>query len=349
MTILINKRPVGANHKPFIIAEMSANHEQSLERALQIVEQVAKSGAEAIKLQTLKPENITLNINTNEFFITDKNNLWQGQTLFELYQKAYLPWEWHEPIFEYAKKLGLIAFSTPFDLEAVDFLESLNVPCYKIGSPENRDIPLIQKVARTKKPIIISTGMANVIELTEAVNAARAAGAKDIILLKCTSAYPSSPLETNLSTLQHMKTLFECEVGISDHSEGIGVAVASVALGASVIEKHITLTEEDTSLDSAFSLSTNQLTSLVTETTSAWQAIGSVKYGPTEAEQQSLKYRRSLYICADIKKGEAFTSQNLRSIRPSFGLAPKYYETILGRKASQDLQMGQALTWEMVV
>ncbi|MBN9287347.1 MAG: pseudaminic acid synthase [Gammaproteobacteria bacterium 39-13] len=348
MTITIANRKIGSSHKPFIIAEMSANHEQSLDRALMIVEAVAKSGADAIKLQTLKPENITLDMKSSDFFISDEKNLWSGQTLYELYQKAYLPWEWHAPIFEHAKKLGLIALSTPFDLEAVDFLESLNVPCYKIGSCENRDIPLIQKVARTGKPVIISTGMASASELAESVQAARDAGCRDLILTKCTCAYPSAPIESNLRTIPHMKELFNCEVGLSDHSEGIGVSLASVALGASVIEKHITLTDEDTSLDAVFSLTPSRLKDLVIESTRAWEALGKVQYGPTESEVASLKYRRSLYVCDDVAEGELLTHENVRSIRPSFGLAPKFHHVIIGKRASKDLKKGEALTWEMV-
>ncbi|MBS0286829.1 MAG: pseudaminic acid synthase [Proteobacteria bacterium] len=348
MTIIIENRKIGAGNKPFIIAEMSANHEQSLEKALEIVDRVAKSGADAIKLQTLKPENITLDVSSEDFYITDEKNIWSGQTLYELYQKAYLPWEWHGPIFERAQKLGLVFLSTPFDLEAVDFLESLNVPCYKIGSCENRDIPLIKKVAKTGKPLIISTGMASVIELSESIQAAREAGCKDIILLKCTCAYPSQPSESNLRTLEHMKKLFNCEVGISDHSEGIGVSVASVALGASVIEKHIKLSDDDTSLDATFSLTPQELGQLVVESKRAWQAIGDVQYGPSESELNSLKYRRSLYVCEDINQGEVFTEKNVKSIRPSFGLAPKYYEVILGKKALKPLKKGEALNWEVV-
>lgn len=348
MSISIRHKKIGSGEKPFIIAEMSANHEQSLERALMIVEAVAKTGADAIKLQTLKPENITLDVKSNDFFISDEKNLWSGQTLFELYQKAYLPWEWHAPLFEHAKKLGLIALSTPFDLEAVDFLEALDVPCYKIGSCENRDIPLIQKVARTGKPVIISTGMATASELAESVQAAREAGCRDLILTKCTCAYPSAPSECNLMTLSHMKALFDCEVGLSDHSEGIGVAIASVALGATVIEKHVTLAEGDTSLDAAFSLTPTQLTDLVKESARAWEALGKVHYGPTGSEMGSLKYRRSLYVCTDIAQGELFTSENIKSIRPSFGLAPKFQQVVIGKRARKALKKGEALTWEMV-
>lgn len=348
MSFTIQNKQVGVGHKPFIIAEMSANHEQSLEKALNIVEQVAKTGADAIKLQTLKPENITLDVKSDDFYICDANNLWHGQTLYELYQKAYLPWEWHAPIFEHAKKCGLIALSTPFDLEAIDFLESLNVPCYKIGSCENRDIPLIQKAAKTGKPLIISTGMASVAELAEAVQAAREVGCKEITLLKCTCAYPSDPKESNLNTLPHMRSLFNCEVGISDHSVGIGVSIASVALGASIIEKHITLSENDTGLDVAFSLTPFELEILVRETRRAWESLGEIHYGPSSSEIGSLKYRRSLYICQDMAQGEVFTQENIRSIRPSFGLPPKFYQTVLGKKAQRDLKKGEALCWEMV-
>ncbi|MGD9592593.1 MAG: pseudaminic acid synthase [Candidatus Berkiella sp.] len=348
MSIFIENKSIGANQKPFIIAEMSANHEQSLDKALAIVEQVANSGADAIKLQTLKPENITLDIDSSDFYISDENNLWTGQTLFNLYQKAHLPWEWHAPIFEHAKKLGLIAFSTPFDLDAVDFLESLNVPCYKIGSCENRDIPLIQKVAKTGKPVIISTGMASVVELAESVQAAREAGCADLVLLKCTCAYPSLPIENNLRTIQHMKALFNCEVGLSDHSEGIGVAVASVALGATIIEKHVKLVDDEVSLDASFSMPTTELNQLVIETKRAWEALGEIHYGPSESEINSLRYRRSLYIAQDIKQGELFTMHNVKSIRPGFGLAPKYLEVVIGKKAIKDVRKGEALNWDMV-
>lgn len=344
----ILERKIGVTQKPFIIAEMSANHDQSLETALAIVEAVAKTGADAIKLQTLKPENITLNIKTNEFFISDEDNLWHGQSLYELYQKAYLPWEWHQPIFERAKSLGMIAFSSPFDLDAVDFLESLDVPCYKIGSAENRDIPLIQKAASTKKPLIISTGMATALELAESVEAARSAGCQDLALLKCNCSYPTNPNETHLRTIPHMRDLFGCEIGLSDHSEDIGVAVASVALGASIIEKHVTLAEADDTLDSAFSLGPQNLQRLVACANQAHEALGKIHYGPTEAEERSLRYRRSLYVSQDIKMGDTISADNIKSIRPSLGLPPKFYHMILGRKAKKDLKLGEPLQWEMV-
>lgn len=348
MPVVIQNKTIGLNYKPFIIAEMSANHEQSLEKALAIVEGVAKTGADAIKLQTFRPESMTLDVRSPDFFIGDKNNLWHGQTLYELYQKAYLPWEWHAPIFARAKELGLIALSTPFDPSAVDFLETLDVPCYKIGSCENKDIPLIQKAAKTGKPLIISTGMATVIELAEAVQAAREAGCQDLTLLKCTCAYPSDPKESNLRTLVHMKELFNCEVGISDHSEGIGVSLAAIALGATVIEKHVTLAEDDQSLDAAFSLTIEQLHNLVTESKRVWEALGEIKYGPSPSEEASLRYRRSLYVCNDVKEGEILTPENVRPIRPGFGLEPKFYSFVIGKKAQKDLKKGEPFTWDMV-
>ncbi len=348
MSINIGKISIGSNHAPFIIAEMSANHEQSLEKAISIVEQAAKAGVAAIKLQTLKPDGITLNVDTSDFQINDENNLWSGQTLYQLYQKAYLPWEWHKPIFDYAKKLGLLAFSTPFDLEAVDFLESLDVPCYKIGSCENRDIPLIEKVSSTGKPVIISSGMATPAELDDAVTAARKSGCKDLILLKCTCSYPADPEESNLRTIPHMKQLFNCEVGISDHTRGIGAALAGIALGACVVEKHFTLDKQDKSLDAVFSMDVNELSLLVTESKNAWSSLGSVKYGPTQSELNSVKYRRSLYVSAPIRAGEHFTVANTKSIRPGFGLEPKFQSIVLGKKAVRDLLPGEPLSWDVV-
>lgn len=347
MSFKIANRPIGLDQKPFIIAEMSANHEQSLDKALAIVDLAADAGVDAIKIQTLSPEKITLDVDTDDFQIPDADNLWHGQTLFQLYQKAYLPTEWHKDIFDYAKKKGLIAFSTPFDLDAVDFLESLDVPCYKIGSCENRDIPLIEKVAATGKPVIISTGMASAGELDEAVRAARNAGCEHLALLKCTCAYPADPTESNLRTLGHMRSLFECEVGISDHTRGIGAALAGVALGGTIIEKHVRA-EEDNGLDAAFSIRPNELKSLVEESATAWASLGGIKYGPTESELRSVRYRRSLYVSKNIKKGEPFDASNVQSVRPGFGLPPKYYSIVLGKKATRDIKLGEPLDWDLV-
>ena len=335
-------------HPPFIIAEMSGNHNQSLARALEIVEAAAKMGAHALKLQTYTPDTITLDIRGGEFEIKDPNSLWTGKNLYDLYKEAYTPWEWHKPLFDRANELGMMAFSSPFDETAVDFLESLNVPAYKIASFENNHIPLIKKVASTGKPIIISTGMATIAELDEAVTAARLAGCKDLTLLKCTSTYPATPANSNILTIPHLKQLFGCEVGLSDHTMGIGVAVAAVAHGATVIEKHFTLSRAEGGVDSAFSMEPHELKMLVEETKRAWESLGQVSYGPTDAERESLIFRRSIYVAKDIKAGEVFTKENIKVVRPGLGLAPKYYETILGRPTSADLKKGTPLNWEMI-
>jgi len=341
-------RKIGPNQPPFIIAEMSGNHNQSLERALEIVEAAAKAGAHALKIQTYTADTMTLNLDNKDFKIEDPESLWKGNTLYQLYQQAYTPWEWHKPIFDRARELGMIPFSTPFDETAVDFLEELDVPMYKIASFENNDIPLIKKVASTGKPMIISTGMATVAELDETVRATREAGCKDLILLKCTSTYPASPENTNILTIPHMRELFDCQVGLSDHTMGVGVAVASVALGATVIEKHFTLSRADGGVDSAFSMEPDEMKALVVETERAWQALGEVKYGPTEKEKASLKFRRSIYVAKDIKAGEKFTKENIRVIRPGYGLEPKYFEKIIGLTAKRDLKAGTPLSFDLL-
>lgn len=350
MTVLIMMKiavyPIGRAQPPFVIAEMSGNHNQSLERALAIVEAAARSGAHAIKLQTYTADTMTLPVATGEFHIDDAQSLWHGHSLHDLYQRAYTPWEWHAPIIERAHALGLIAFSTPFDETAVDFLETLDMPCYKIASFENADLPLIRKIAATGKPVIVSTGMATLAELDETVRTLREGGCNDIVLLKCTSTYPTSPENSHLRTIPHLRDLFGCEVGLSDHSLGIGVAVAAVALGATVIEKHFTLSRADGGVDSAFSMEPHEMATLVTETKRAWQALGSIHYGPTEAEKPSMRFRRSVYIAQDMQAGEVLTRENLRIIRPGFGLAPKYYETLLGRRVNRDLTMGTAMLWD---
>lgn len=339
---------IGLGHKPFIIAEMSGNHNQSLARALEIVEVAAKTGAQALKIQTYTADTMTLDLSEREFFISDSKSLWQGTSLYKLYQDAYTPWEWHAPIFERARELGMIPFSTPFDDSAVDFLESLDVACYKIASFENTDLPLIRRVAATGKPLIISTGMASIAELDETVRAAREAGCKDLILLKCTSTYPATPANTNILTIPHMRQLFNCEVGLSDHTMGVGVSVASVALGATVIEKHFTLARSDGGVDSSFSMEPAEMETLVIESERAWQSLGKVSYGATAAEQKSLQYRRTLYICQDVKAGDVLTAQNVRAIRPGLGLPPKYIDLVLGRRVSVDAPRGTALTWDII-
>ncbi len=342
------KCQIGITTQPFIIAEMSGNHNQSLDRALAIVQAAAEAGAHAIKIQTYTADTITLDVAEREFFISDKRSLWKGQSLYDLYKQAYTPWDWHEPIMNRATELGLICFSTPFDETAVDFLETLNVPAYKISSFENIHLPLITKVAETGKPLIISTGMATIAELDEAVRTARDAGCLDIILLKCTSNYPSTPDKSNILTIPHMRELFNCEVGLSDHTLGIGAAVAAVAHGATVIEKHFTLSRAEGGVDSAFSMEPAELRMLVEETERAWQSLGGVVYGPTEEEMKSLMLRRSLYVSEDMKAGDVFTKENLRCVRPGLGLAPKYYEVLLGKRVNRDVTKGKAVEWGMV-
>lgn len=339
---------IGHSAPPFIIAEMSGNHNQSLEQALAIVDAVADSGAHALKLQTYTPDTMTLDLNEREFFLADPNNHWKGNTLYQLYEKAYTPWEWHAPLFQRARSRGLVAFSTPFDSTAVDFLESLDVPVYKIASFENTDLALIRRVAATGKPVIISTGMATLAEIDEAVRAAREAGCQHLVLLKCTSSYPASPAASNLLTIPYLKSLFDCEVGLSDHTLGIGAAIASVALGASVIEKHVTLNRADGGVDGAFSLEPHELRQLVLETKTAQQALGGIQLGPLDAERASLVFRRSLYICDDLEAGERLTTKNLRAIRPGYGLAPKYLQALLGKKVSQVVKKGTALSWDLI-
>lgn len=341
-------RSIGRDHSPFIIAEMSGNHNQSLERALEIVAAAAGTGAHALKIQTYTPDTMTLDLDEREFHISDPKSPWSGTSLYKLYGEAYTPWEWHKPIFDRARELGMIAFSTPFDDTAVDFLEGLDVPCYKIASFENTDLPLIRAAAATGKPLIISTGMASVAELDETVSAARGAGCKDLVLLKCTSTYPATPANTNIRTIPHLRELFQCEVGLSDHTMGIGVSVGSVVLGASVIEKHFTLRRADGGVDSSFSMEPAEMAQLVVETERAWQALGRVCYGPTEAEKKSLQFRRSLYVVHDLKAGDVLTSENVRAIRPGLGLPAKYLHQILGKRVNRDTARGTPCDWSLL-
>lgn len=343
MIIEIAGRLIGADHPPFVIAEMSGNHNQSLERALEIVEAAAKARAHAIKLQTYTADTMTLDARGGSFEINDPNSLWSGQNLHDLYKKAYTPWEWHRPIMERARELGLICFSSPFDETAVDFLQELEVPAFKIASFENNHLPLIEKAASTGKPLIISTGMATLGELEQAVTTARDAGCEQLILLKCTSTYPATPENTNISTIPHLKQLFGAEVGLSDHTMGVGVSVASVALGATVIEKHFTLSRADGGVDSAFSLEPHELKALVVESERAWQSLGEVTYGPTDSERNSLVFRRSIYISEDIEEGELFTSKNLRIVRPGDGAPPSLFTQLIGKKARRSLKKGSPL------
>ena len=344
----IEGRGVGTGSAPLVIAEMSGNHNQSLERALEIVDAAAQSGAHALKIQTYTAETMTIDIREREFFISDEKSLWKGESLFDLYKKAYTPWEWHEAIFDRAKKHKMLAFSTPFDRTAVDFLEDLNAPCYKIASFENTDLPLIRYVAATGKPMIISTGMATFAELDETVKAARGAGCKDLILLKCTSTYPSTPDDSNILTIPEMRSRYGCEIGISDHTMGIGVSVAAVALGATVVEKHFTLQRADGGVDSAFSMEPQEMAQLVIETERAWQALGKVQTGPTAKEKASLVFRRSLYFVADVKAGEKLTPANVRAIRPGNGIAPKFYDEVIGKTAKRDIARGTPLSHDLI-
>ena len=349
-SITIGNRQVGLDHPPFVIAEMSGNHNQSLDRALAIVEAAAKAGAHALKLQTYTADTMTLDIDEGEFYIEDPNSLWKGASLHKLYQLAYTPWEWHAPIFKRANELGMLAFSTPFDESAVDFLESLDVPCYKIASFENTDLPLIRKVAATGKPMIISTGMASVAELDESVRTAREAGCKDLILLKCTSTYPATPENTNIRTIPHLRDLFGTEVGLSDHTMGTGVSVASVALGATVIEKHFTLSRAEGGVDSAFSMEPAEMASLVLESERAWQALGRITYGAASAQEEKSKvYRRSLYISRDLKAGEILDATSVRAIRPGLGLAPKFIDMVMGKAVKLDVKRGTPVSWDLLL
>jgi len=339
----IGSRCIGPDHPPLVIAEMSGNHNQSLDRALAIVDAAAEAGAHALKLQTYTADTITLNIRGGDFEIRDQGSLWAGQNLHDLYAKAYTPWEWHAPIMERAQQRGMLCFSSPFDESAVDFLEELGAPAYKIASFENNHLPLIRKAASTGKPLIISTGMASLGELEQAVNAAREAGCCDLILLKCTSTYPATPTNTNIRTIPHLRDLFGCEVGLSDHTMGVGVSVASVVLGATVIEKHFTLSRAEGGVDSAFSLEPQELALLVQESERAWQALGKVCYGPTETELKSLQFRRSIYVAADIAEGEIFTAENLRIVRPGHGAPPRFMDQLLGKRAKRKFIKGEPL------
>ena len=328
--IRFGKHSIGAGSPPIVIAEMSGNHNRSLERALEIVDAAAAAGAHAIKLQTYLPQTMTLDMRGPGFTIDDPKSLWNGRTLFELYREAHTPWEWHEPIVERAKARGIEWLSTPFDATAVDFLERLDPPAYKIASFELTDLRLIECAARTKRPLILSTGMGSVAEIDEAVRTARSAGARDIVLLKCTSTYPASPRNSNVATIPHMRALFGTEVGISDHTGGIGVAVAAATLGASVVEKHFTLRRSDGGVDSAFSLEPDELKNLVEETRRAWEGLGHISYGATEAERSSLQFRRSIYVAKDVAAGETFTEANVRVVRPGYGLEPRHLAFVLG-------------------
>jgi pseudaminic acid synthase len=345
--ISLGNSKIGASSPPFIIAEMSGNHMGSLDRALKIIKEVANTGAQAIKLQTYTADTMTIDIRGREFYIDEKSSIWNGRSLYELYAEAQTPWEWHAEIFQYARSLGLIPFSTPFDASAVDFLEELGVGLYKVASFENTDLDLIRKVALTGKPVIISTGMASVAEISDAVSTAREAGCKELILLKCTSSYPAVPDDANLLTIPHMRELFNCQVGLSDHTLGIGVTLAAIAHGATVIEKHVTLSRSDGAVDSLFSMEPNELMQLVHESDVVRRSLGAVKYGFSVREDLSASHRRSLYIVKDLKKGDAITNENLRAIRPGLGLAIKFRAELLGKRVNSDINRGTPTSWDI--
>lgn len=339
--ININGREIGPNFPPYIIAEMSGNHNGEIDRAFRLIEEAKAAGADAIKIQSYKADTITIDHDAPEFLI--HGGLWNGRRLYELYEEAHTPWEWHAPLFEKARSLGITIFSSPFDPTSVDMLEKLDTPAYKIASPEVVDLPLIEYVARTGKPMIISTGMASYEEISEAVSAARGAGAKDIILLHCTSAYPTPPDEANLSTISDLRERTGLITGLSDHTMDTLVATTAVGLGACIIEKHFTLARAEGGVDSTFSLEPGELQRLVVQSRIAWSAIGKPSYRPTKSEAGVLKHRRSLYAVKPIKAGEVFTTDNIRSIRPANGLPPKYLAEFLGKKAACDIDFGQPL------
>ncbi len=343
----IDGRQIGENEPAYIVAEMSGNHNGDMNRALSIVEVAAKVGADAIKLQIYTADTITLDCD-NEYFQTQKGSLWEGRTLHDLYKEAYTPWEWHEPLMKRAKELGLTCFSTPFDFTAVDFLEELHVPAYKIASYEIQDIPLIRKVAATGKPIIMSTGIATLEDIYTAIEACKKEGNNQIALLKCTSAYPSPYEEMNLNVIPNMKQTFGCVCGLSDHTLGTEVAVASVAIGAQIVEKHMTLRRADGGVDAAFSMEPEEFGDMVRQIRNIEAAKGRVTYDLTEKQIEGRKFGRSLFVAENIQAGEMFTPENIRSVRPANGLATKYYADVIGRKAAGDLKKGTPLSWEMI-
>ncbi len=345
-TIAINGRIIGAGHPTYIIAEVSANHHQSLEEAMQIVRAAHEAGADAIKLQTYTPD--TLTIDSDKPYFQIKGTIWEGKNLYKLYQEAYTPWEWHIPLKQLVEDLGMTFFSTPFDRSAVEFLEKLSVPAYKIASFEVVDLPLIERIAATGKPIIMSTGMANLAEIAEAVSTIRSVGNPALALLKCTSAYPSPPEEMNLRTIPHLAAAFQTPVGLSDHTLGIAVPIAAVSLGACIIEKHLTLSRAVSGPDSAFSLEPDEFRQMVEQIRIAEKALGQVSYTVSPSEEGSRAFRRSLFVVRDVKAGEQFTPDNVRSIRPADGLPPRFLPHILGRSAARDIERGTPLSWDLV-
>ncbi|GAB2915242.1 pseudaminic acid synthase [Nonomuraea fastidiosa] len=346
--ISIGGRPIGPGHPPFVVAEMSGNHNGSLERALAIVDAVADAGAHALKLQTYTPDTLTVDCDAPAFRVGDEHELWGGETLYRLFERASTPWEWHRPIFERARERGLVAFSAPFDPTAVELLEKLETPAYKIASSEIVDLPLIRLAAGTGKPLIISTGMATAAEIDAAVAAARGAGCTQLAVLSCTATYPAPPGESNLRSLPLLSALTGAVVGLSDHTPGIGAALAAVALGACVIEKHVTLSRADGGVDAAFSLEPAELAALVAESERAWQALGEPVIGPRPSEREGLRFRRSLHVVRDVRAGEPVTPENVRSIRPAGGLHPDAFDQVVGRRFVRDVPLGTPLSWDLI-
>ena len=344
----IGKYKISRQSHPLIVAEMSGNHNKSLDRAMMLVEQAAKSGAHMLKLQTYTADTLTINSEKKDFQILSEDSLWKGNTLHSLYDEAHTPWEWTEKIIKRCNELNIMCFSTPFDETAVDFLEKLNVPAYKIASYENVHLPLIRKVAKTKKPIIISTGLASISEIEDAVNVLKEENCDQFALLKCTSAYPASPENSNVLTIPDLRKKFNCEVGLSDHTVGIGAALAAISHGATIVEKHFTLDRNDGGVDSSFSIEPNELKLLVDESKKTWQALGTIKYGVTESEKIGLQFRRSIYVIKDIDKDEQLTNKNIRIIRPGKGLLPKHFDKILGKKVNQKISRGTPMSWEFL-
>jgi pseudaminic acid synthase len=346
--VMIAGTAVGTDHPPFVIAEMSGNHNGSLDRAMAIVDAVAGSGAQALKLQTYTADTMTLDSDAPAFRISDAHGLWGGRRLHELYDEAHTPWEWHEPLFEHARARGLIVFSSPFDRTAVDLLERLEAPAYKVASSELVDLPLIRAMAETGKPVIVSTGMARLDEIDAAVRAVRETGNDQVVVLSCTASYPASPAESNLRGIPVLAEALDVVVGLSDHTEGLGAAVAAVALGASVLEKHVTLSRADGGVDAEFSLEPAELAAVVREARAGWLALGQPRIGPRPSEAEGLRFRRSLYVVRDVQAGEPVSADNVRSIRPAGGLLPDAMSTVAGRPFRRDVLAGTALSWDLL-
>ncbi len=346
--ISIGKRLVGAETPPFLVAEISANHNQSFERAAALVQAAKAAGADAVKLQTYTAETLTMDSNNPEFLIQDSDSLWHGKRLYDLYSQAYTPWEWHKPLQELCQKEGLIFFSTPFDETAVEFLAELSVPCFKIASHEITHLPLIRKAASYHKPLILSTGMATLDEIGTAVETAQAGGCEEIILLKCTSEYPASSKNSHLRTLQNLTEVFDLPVGLSDHTLGVGAALASVALGGCMLEKHLTLSRKEGGVDAAFSMEPDEFKLLAIEAKEVWQSLGHVHYGPLPEEKTSYSHRRSIYFNKDLQPGDRLTAENIKIIRPSNGLSPSEYDKILGRQVAKEVKRGMPVSWDLL-